>query len=30
MRLLDKIYEGKDIWEEDSPWWDNETQPDMW
>jgi hypothetical protein len=22
MRLLDKIYEGEDIWEEGSPWWD--------
>ena len=22
MRLLDKIYEGKDIWGVDEPWWD--------
>ena len=22
MRLLDKIYEGQDIWGESEPWWD--------
>ncbi len=30
MRLLDKIYEGEDIWETDAPWWDNETDVTQW
>ena len=30
MRLLDKIYEGEDIWGEDTPWWDNETDVTQW
>jgi hypothetical protein len=24
MRLLDKIYEGKDIWGDDEAWWDTQ------
>jgi hypothetical protein len=24
MRLLDKIYEGEDIWGEETPWWDTQ------
>ncbi len=24
MRLLDKIYEGEDIWGPEEPWWDTQ------